>query len=187
MALRTNHQSGRTRIALVTAIALLSQPLTPVMGQTAPSQATAQKPRRRPRPQRRPDDDLLTRGRAAPLTADGRAPIPRTAARHSCCTSRRSPSGRTRSNDRLRRGVLHAQGRLQSGARDAPDRGDTSVSVAERLVDFSKYRILEANFQTLPKEQLQTLTAEVTRPCRPRSGHRARSRPGRRRQEPDHP
>ena len=44
MALRTNHQSGRTRIALVTAIALLSQPLTPVMGQTAPSQATAQKP-----------------------------------------------------------------------------------------------------------------------------------------------
>jgi hypothetical protein len=39
---------------------------------------------------------------------------------------------------------------------------DTAVSVAERLVDFSKYRILEANFQTLPKEQLKTLTAEVT-------------------------
>ena len=44
MALRTHHQFGRTRVALVTAIALLSQPLTPVMGQTAASQATAQKP-----------------------------------------------------------------------------------------------------------------------------------------------
>ena len=35
MALRTHHQFGRTRVALATAIALLSQPLTPVMGQTA--------------------------------------------------------------------------------------------------------------------------------------------------------
>jgi len=39
---------------------------------------------------------------------------------------------------------------------------DTTVSVTERLVDFSKYRILEANFPTLPKEQLRSLVAEVT-------------------------
>jgi hypothetical protein len=38
---------------------------------------------------------------------------------------------------------------------------DTDVSVQERLVSFSKYRILEANFPTLPKEQLRSLIAEV--------------------------
>ncbi len=39
---------------------------------------------------------------------------------------------------------------------------DTAVSVAERLVDFSKYRVVEASFSTLPKEQLRTVIAEVT-------------------------
>ncbi|MCX6550923.1 MAG: hypothetical protein NTY02_07945 [Acidobacteria bacterium] len=39
---------------------------------------------------------------------------------------------------------------------------DTAVSVAERLVDFSKYRINEANFPSLPKEQLRTVVADVT-------------------------
>jgi hypothetical protein len=39
---------------------------------------------------------------------------------------------------------------------------DTNVSVSERLVDFSKYRINEANFPTLPKEQLRTVIAEVS-------------------------
>ena len=39
---------------------------------------------------------------------------------------------------------------------------DTAVSESERLVDFSKYRIIEANFSTLPKEQLRTVVAEVT-------------------------
>jgi hypothetical protein len=38
---------------------------------------------------------------------------------------------------------------------------DTNVSVSERLVDFSKYRINEANFPTLPKEQLRTVIADV--------------------------
>jgi hypothetical protein len=39
---------------------------------------------------------------------------------------------------------------------------DTVVSVSERLVDFSKYRINEVNFPTLPKEQLRTVIADVT-------------------------
>jgi hypothetical protein len=39
---------------------------------------------------------------------------------------------------------------------------DTTVSVTERLVDFSKYRVVEANFPSLPKEQLKTVVAEVT-------------------------
>ncbi|MGE5199303.1 MAG: hypothetical protein ACM3H9_06660, partial [Rhodospirillaceae bacterium] len=44
MALRTRHQFGRARIALVTAVALLAQPLTPVMGQTTAPQGAGQKP-----------------------------------------------------------------------------------------------------------------------------------------------
>jgi hypothetical protein len=39
---------------------------------------------------------------------------------------------------------------------------DTDVSVAERLVSFSKYRVLEANFSTLSKDQLRTVVAELT-------------------------
>ena len=43
MALRSHHQFGRARIALVTAFALIAQPLTPVMGQTpAPKTAAPQ-------------------------------------------------------------------------------------------------------------------------------------------------
>jgi len=45
---------------------------------------------------------------------------------------------------------------------------DTSVSVTERLVDFSKYRVLEANFPSLPKDQLQKVVAEVTTSVPPR-------------------
>ena len=65
---------------------------------------------------------------------------------------------------------------------------DTAVSVAERLVDFSKYRVVEANFSTLPKEQ----TADRHRRghhlgASAGARHRPRPRAGRHRQEPDHP
>jgi hypothetical protein len=45
---------------------------------------------------------------------------------------------------------------------------DTVVSVSERLVDFSKYRVIEANFPTLPKDQLRTVIADVTTSVPPR-------------------
>ncbi|HEY0376841.1 MAG TPA: hypothetical protein VGC87_07780 [Pyrinomonadaceae bacterium] len=38
---------------------------------------------------------------------------------------------------------------------------DTSVSLEERLVRFSALKIAETNFPTLPKEQVQELTAEI--------------------------
>jgi hypothetical protein len=38
---------------------------------------------------------------------------------------------------------------------------NTRVSTAERLVNFSDFRITESNFPTLPKEQLRELVAEV--------------------------
>jgi hypothetical protein len=39
---------------------------------------------------------------------------------------------------------------------------DTDVSVAERLVGFSKYRVLEASFPTMDKDLLRTVVAELT-------------------------
>ena len=38
---------------------------------------------------------------------------------------------------------------------------DTSVAVAERLVSFSEFTIAEANFPTLPKDQLKTVVSEI--------------------------
>ena len=38
---------------------------------------------------------------------------------------------------------------------------DTQVSVPERLVSFQKMRIVEANFQTLQKEQIREITTEI--------------------------
>ena len=38
---------------------------------------------------------------------------------------------------------------------------DTSVAVAERLVNFSQFTIEEANFPTLPKDQLRGVMAEI--------------------------
>jgi hypothetical protein len=38
---------------------------------------------------------------------------------------------------------------------------DTSVAVAERLVNFSELTIAEANFSTLPKDQLKTVVGEI--------------------------
>jgi hypothetical protein len=38
---------------------------------------------------------------------------------------------------------------------------DTSVAVPERLVSFSELAIVEANFSTLPKDQLKTVVSEI--------------------------
>ena len=38
---------------------------------------------------------------------------------------------------------------------------DTSVSTSERLVNFQKMKIVEANFQTLSKEQIREVAAEI--------------------------
>lgn len=38
---------------------------------------------------------------------------------------------------------------------------DTSASLAERLVNFTHFRIAESNFPTLPKEQLREVVAEI--------------------------
>ena len=53
---------------------------------------------------------------------------------------------------------------------------DTSVAVADRLVSFEKLKISEANFQTLPKDQLQQVVATVEKALGPRERTRSRER-----------
>lgn len=45
---------------------------------------------------------------------------------------------------------------------------DTSVAVADRLVSFEKLKISEANFQSLPKDQLQQVVATIEKALGPR-------------------
>ena len=62
---------------------------------------------------------------------------------------------------------------------------DTSVALAERLVSFKNLRTVEANFQTLPKEQMREVVATIEKTMSGRrSRHRARSRARQHRQEP---
>jgi hypothetical protein len=163
MALRTHRQFGRTRIALVTAIALLSQPLTPVMGQTAASQATGQKPAAAtaaPTAARTASGPPASAGGAVDggwpraYTTNSGAALVLYQPQVSEWKNQKVMTAYAAVSYTPKGASKAALGTLQLAA-------DTSVSVAERLVDFSKYRILEASFQTLPKEQLQTLTAEV--------------------------
>jgi hypothetical protein len=41
--------------------------------------------------------------------------------------------------------------------------GDTKVAVPERLVSFQNVRVVEANFQTLPKERVREIATEIDR------------------------
>ena len=62
------------------------------------------------------------------------------------------------------------------------------MSVAERLVSFQKMKIAEANFPTLPKEQIREIVDRDRQgDSRRRARDRARPRAGQHRQEPDHP
>ena len=94
--------------------------------------------------------------------AAGLAPTPRTVVRRWCCTS---PQVASWDRQKLMTAYAAASytpaGATKAALGTLQIEADTDVSVHERLVSFSKYRILEANFPTLPKEQLRTVIAEV--------------------------
>ena len=155
--------------------------------------ATTAKPRRH----RQATDNAAAAAPKPPLaaarrTAAGRRRLaaalrPRRAAAASSSTSRRSRAGTSR-----RTWSRSAPCRYRDKAGDKPALGtvkleaDTKVAVADRLVSFQNMKITEANFQTLPKEQVREIVAAIeTGDSRRRTGDRARSRPRQRRQEPD--
>ena len=57
--------------------------------------------------------------------------------------------------------VSYRNGGRQAGARHDQARGRHRVSVADRLVSFQMMKITEANFQTLPKEQVREIVAAI--------------------------
>ncbi len=63
---------------------------------------------------------------------------------------------------------------------------DTKVALTDRLVSFQQMKITEANFQTLPKEQVREISdGDRQGDSRRRARDRARSRARESRQEPD--
>jgi hypothetical protein len=162
MALRAHHQFGRARIALVTAVALLAQPLTPVMGQTAAAQSTAQKPAPATLASAAAKSAAVSPATARPV--DGGWPRAYTTSSGAALVLYQ-PQVADWKDQKLLTAYAAASYTPAGAAKPALGtfqiEADTAVSVAERLVDFSKYRIVEANFSTLPKEQIRSVTAEV--------------------------
>ena len=125
---------------------------------------------------------------AAPRsTAAGRVSTTCRAAAASSSTSRRSRAGTSRTHL-----VAFSAVSYRAKGADKPALGtikleaDTSVAVAERLVSLQNMKIAEANFQTLPKDQLREIVDRDRQgDPRRRARHRARSRARQHRQEPD--
>ncbi len=157
MALRRHEQLGRTRIALVTAVALLVQPLMPAYAQTGsgakPAQARASTP-------------IAGTAAAARNAPDGGWP-----------RAYQTPSGvrfmvyQPQVADWVdqRRMTAFAAVSVEQPGQQKPALGtikieaDTMVALDVRMVSFSDMALTETNFSTLPKEQLRDLAAEITR------------------------
>jgi len=107
---------------------------------------------------------------------------------HSCCTSRRSPSEEPEGDDRLRRGCptrRRAPPNRRSGrcrSRPTPPCPSLSGSSTSRSTASSR-----RTSRRCRRSSSRPHRGSDDGPAAPGSGHRARSRPGRRRQEPDHP
>ncbi len=158
-------RAGRTG-AIVTAMSLLLQPAVPLVGggrQTAtrpavPPQQTPSKPT--PTPAAAP----AAKTPAAEVPVDGGWP-----------RMYSLPSGGTMlvyqpqiaSWDRQAHLVAFSAVSYRPKAGDKPSMGtikleaDTKVSVPDRLVSFQQMKIVEANFQSLSKEPVREMTAEI--------------------------
>ena len=172
----THLTRSRRVAAAVAALSLLVEPLAPLVAASpvaqtqpaAPPTATAAQPGAKPGapPTAKP---AAVKGQAAPAAVppvvDGGWP-----------RVYNLPSGgsflmyqpQIASWDRQKHMVAFSAISHRSKAGDKPSLGtirleaDTSVSTTERLVSFQKLKIAEANFATLPKEQLREVVAELS-------------------------
>ena len=161
MSVRLYRQFGRARIALVTALALLLQPIAPLMGQqpaAVTSQVASQKP------------TLASAAKTPPATTASWTPLtwPR---------AFQVPSGNrillyqpqiSEWANQTHMVAFAAVGVERPGSQKA-DLGsvkieaDTKVSLDERLVNFSDLQLTETNFPTLSKEQTREIAAEIVK------------------------
>ena len=159
-------RAGRTA-AIVTAMSLLVQPAGPLIGgerqtPTRPAVPPTQTPSKpTPTPASAPS---AAKTPAAQVPVDGGWP-----------RMYSLPSGGTMlvyqpqiaSWDRQAHLVAFSAVSYRPKAGDKPSMGtikleaDTKVSVPDRLVSFQQMKIVEANFQALPKEPIREMTAEI--------------------------
>jgi hypothetical protein len=164
MALRTHHHSGRARIALATAVALLTQPLTPAVGQAAApaTQGAIQKP---------------TLASAAAASAKPAAAATQAPPEKAWPRAFQTPSGmrvllyapQVSEWAAQRHMVAYGAVGVEIPGAEKPALGsvkveaDTKVSLDERLVNYSDLTLTEANFPTLSKDQAREITAEIVK------------------------
>ena len=177
MTLRAHHQSGRTRIALVTAFALIAQPLAPVMAQMPAPKAVAPQTATVPLPSttaaQKPAAAATTAKPAAASPAAAQAPPvdggwPR---------AYQTPAGTKvvvyqpqvaewRTQKHM---VAYAAVGVESPGAQKPALGsikveaDTKVALDSRLVSFSDMAVTESNFPSLSKDQTRDVVAEVVK------------------------
>ena len=175
MTLRSHHQFGRTRIALVTALALLAQPLTPVMGQTPAPQGAAQKPATVPLPS-------TTARQASPPPAAATKPAAKATAAQAPPDLGWPRAYQTPSGSKIvvyqpqvadwtaqKHVVAYAAVGVEAPGAQKPALGsikieaDTKVALDARLVSFSDMAITESNFPSLSKEQTREIVSEVVK------------------------
>jgi hypothetical protein len=165
------HKRYHPAVATLAALSLLGQPFVPVMaaaardGQAAPAGAPAQSAPK-PTTQTAAKPAAKPAAAAAATTAPVDGGWPRV---------RDLPSGgsmliyqpQIASWDKQARLVAFSAVSYRAKSADKPAVGtikleaDTKVSVADRLVSFQNMKITEANFQSLPKEQVREVTAEI--------------------------
>jgi hypothetical protein len=140
--MRQIHSRTRARIAAATIVSLLASPVGPLLA--------AQAPAAKPAAAAAPAEEGWPR---AYSTASGAALVvyqPQVASwvnqKHAVLYAAVSYTAKG--------GAKPALGTLKVES-------DTSVAVDDRLVSFSDFKITEPNFPTLPREQLQTVLAEI--------------------------
>ena len=177
MALRSHHQFGRSRVALLTAVTFLAQPLAPVMGQApapqaaAPRTATVQLP-------------STTAGKASPQAAAATKPAAAAPATAQAPPvdggwprAYQTPAGtkvvvyqpQVAEWAAQKHMVAYAAVGVESPGAQKPALGsikveaDTRVALDSRLVSFSDMAITESNFPSLSKEQTREIVNEVVK------------------------
>ena len=183
--MRTSCDSARARVALVTALSVLVSPMTPLLrAQTATS---APKTTTAPAAQGAPAKATpapASAAKAAPNTLAGAAAAANANSAKAATAAPvdggwpkayATPSGghvlvyqpQVASWEGQKHLVAYAAVSYLVAGAETPAmgsirlEGDTQVSVADRLVSFSGVILKEANFPTLPKENLREVTAEI--------------------------
>ena len=202
MSMRTHHPLGRARIALLTAVALLAQPLTPVMGQTPAPQTVAPRTATVPLPSTTAAQKTAAAAAAAkPATAGPAQAAAPVAAVLPWPRAYQSPSGsrillyqpQVSEWSGQRHMVAYAAVSVEAPGSTKPALGtvkieaNTKVALDERLVNFSDmiaHRVELPDAHQGPDRATSSARSSKAIPDDD-ARHRARPRAGQRRQEPD--